>query len=525
MILTSPQTLAEISTWQAQYQGDSIAFVFEDQSLTFREFDQRANQVAAGLLAVGIEPGARIAILSKDSINSYEVLFGCAKARAVLIGINWRLTPQEIHYILQHGNAEILFISRELLERIGAVKSELPSLRKIIVLDGEFEGYSSFQNWRDQFSPNGVGLTYSPDEVVVQMYTSGTTGHPKGVQLPNYSFFRLMQGMREQGDHWMNLNPDDKLLISLPQFHMGGIWWAIQGFIAGAQGFIIDTFIAWKVLELIERHRISKVPMVPAMIQTTLAEPSCETTDLSSVRGFLYGGSPIAPALLQKAMQRFNCGFFQIYGMTETGNMAVCLRPEDHSPAHPKRQESAGRPLPGVEIRVSDISGNALPANAVGEISIKSPANMIGYWNNDEATRECLSEGGWIRTGDAGYFDEEGYLYICDRIKDMIIYGGENIYPAEIEAALCEHEAVTEAAVIGIPDERWGEVVKAFVVLRPGQAIKARELINFTRNRIADFKAPKSIDFLEKLPRNPSGKILKRELRMPYWASQARQVN
>ncbi|WFP48563.1 long-chain-fatty-acid--CoA ligase [Methylomonas sp. EFPC3] len=525
MTLSAPETLAGISAWQAQQRGDATAFVFEGCRSTFSQFDRHANQVAAGLVAEGIMPQARVAVLAKDSIDSYQILFGCAKARAVLIGINWRLSAAESVYILQNGEVEIVFVAKDFLERVAAAKHALPRLRTIVVLDAELGEYPSFQGWRDRFPPTPPALQPRPEDVVVQMYTSGTTGHPKGVQLQNDAFFRLMRGMRERGDLWMDLNPEDRLLISLPQFHMGGIWWAIQGFIAGAQGIVIDTFVAWKVLELIERHRISKVPMVPAMIQTTLAEPTCDSTDLSSVKGFLYGGSPIAPALLKKAMARFGCGFFQIYGMTETGNMAVCLRPEDHEPANPKRLESAGRALPGVELRVIDAEGRCLPPLAIGEICIKSPANMVGYWNNPAATRECLSADGWVRTGDAGYLDDQGYLFICDRLKDMIIYGGENIYPAEIEAALCEHDGVAEAAVIGVPDERWGEVVKAFVVLRPGWTIKPRELINFTRQRIADFKAPKSIDFLEKLPRNPSGKILKRELRTPYWTAQSRQVN
>lgn len=519
------QTLAEISARQAQYRPDNIAFVFEDRRLSYSVFDQHANQVATGLLAEGVRPQARVAILGKDSDFSYEILFGCAKARAVLVGINWRLAIQEIIYILQHAQVEVLFVEQAFLAAIESMKNELPNLRRLVILGQASEAYPGYPDWRDGFAANPPSLSYRPEEIVVQMYTSGTTGHPKGVQLANYGFFRLMQGMREQGDIWMGLDSQDRLLISLPQFHMGGIWWAIQGFIAGAEGFIIDTFVAWKVLELIERYRLTKVPMVPAMIQTTLAEPSCLSTDLSSVKGFLYGGSPIAPALLKKAMSTFNCDFFQIYGMTETGNMAVCLRPEDHTLINDKRLESAGRALPGVEIRVIDDEGLVLAANQIGEICIKSPANMIGYWNNETATSEVVWGDGWVRTGDAGYVDEQGYIYVCDRVKDMIIYGGENIYPAEIEAALCEHQAVAEAAVIGIPDERWGEVVKAFVVLQPGELIKARELINFTRNRIADFKAPKSIDFLDKLPRNPSGKVLKRELRTPYWAAQSRQVN
>jgi acyl-CoA synthetase (AMP-forming)/AMP-acid ligase II len=333
-----------------------------------------------------------------------------------------------------------------------------------------------------------------------------------------------MQGMLTAGDPWMSLNPADTLLLSLPQFHIGGLWWAIQGYAAGATGVIVDTFVAWQALQLIERHQITKAVLVPSMIQLMLEEPGCAQTDLSSVKGLLYGGSPISAPLMRKAMQTFACEFFQIYGLTETGNMAVCLRPADHCPAGSPRMKAAGRPLPGVEVKIVDGQSRTLPAMRSGEICIKSPANMLGYWKNESATGQTL-DGGWVHTGDVGYMDEDDYVYVCDRIKDMIIYAGENLFPAEIEAVLSEHEAVAEVAVIGIPDERWGEVVKAFVVLRQGGEIKQRELIDFARSRIADFKVPKSITFVDVLPRNPSGKVLKRVLRAPFWQDQDRQVS
>ncbi|MES2732028.1 MAG: fatty acid--CoA ligase [Bacteroidota bacterium] len=518
------QTLPDVACWQAQNRGDAIAFVFEARTLTFAQLDQYSNQVAHGLLAEGIRPKSRVAIFSKDSEVSYEILFGCAKAKAVLIGINWRLAAQEILYILNNGEAEVLFVGESFFPAVEQIAHELTTVKTIITVGGNNPRWTSYLHWRLAQNETPLNLTYSPEDAVVQMYTSGTTGHPKGVQLPHYSFFRLMQGMREKNDVWMSLNPQDKLLLSLPMFHIGGLWWAVQGLVAGAQGIIIDTFIAWKALELIERYQITKVAMVPAMIQFVLAEPSCQQTDFSSVQGFLYGGSPIAPALMHKAMETFDCDFFQIYGMTETGNMAVCLRPEDHRFDESKPMKSAGKPLPGVEARIISPEGQVLAANQTGEICLKSPSHMLGYWKNEKATQETLMDG-WVHTGDAGYIDEEGYVYVCDRMKDMIIYAGENIFPAEIEALLSEHEAVAEVAVIGVPDERWGEAVKAFVVVRPGHVLTQRELINFIRGRIADFKLPKSVSFVDSLPRNPSGKLLKRTLRAPYWEGQDRLVN
>ena len=519
-----PQTLAGISEWQATHHSQSPAFVFESKELTYAQFNTLSHQVANGLLKEGVQPQSRIAIFAKDSILSYEILFGCAKSKTVLVPINWRLAEQEVLYILNNGQAEILFVSEDFFPIIEKIQSQLSSVKKIIAITGEHPQWISYPTWRSQQQKSSPNLTISPEDTVVQMYTSGTTGNPKGVQLPNYSFFRLMQGMREQGDLWMSLNPDDTLLLGLPQFHIGGLWWAMQGFIAGATGIVVDTFIAWKVLELIEQHKISKLAMVPAMIQFALSEPTCKTTDFSSVKGLLYGGSPISPALMRVAFETFDCEFFQAYGMTETGNIAVCLRPEDHSSEGSERMKSAGKPLPGVEAKIVDLQNNTLPDHETGEICLKSPSIMVGYWNNEVETRKVLVDG-WMRTGDVGYIDNDGYIFVCDRTKDMIIYAGENIFPAEVEAALSEHKAVAEVAVIGVPDDKWGEAVKAFVVLRPEMTAKQRELISFARQHIADFKAPKSIEFVDSLPRNPSGKVLKRVLRTPFWEGKERQVS
>lgn len=518
------KTLPEVSAWQAQNQGEATAFVFEEQTINFQKFEENSNQVAQGLLAEGIKPQARIALLGKDSITGYELLFGVAKAGGVLIGLNWRLTAQEILYILNDGETEILFVEEAFFPIVAQIQKDFTTVKKIIALHGNHREWEAFQTWRNTQSTQAPTLEYHEEDAVIQMYTSGTTGHPKGVQLAHYSFFRLMQGMKAQGDHWMDLQVNDTLLLSLPMFHIGGLWWAMQGFIVGARGVILDTFIAWKAVELIEKLQITKVAMVPAMIQFVLAEPSSEKADFSSVQGFLYGGSPIAPTLMRKATEIFRCGFFQIYGMTETGNMAVCLRPGDHDLESETRTKAAGKPLPGVEAKITDTDGNNLPPHQTGEIWLKSPSVMLGYWKREAATQETLVDG-WIRTGDAGYMDEQGYIYVSDRMKDMIIYAGENVFPAEIEAVLSAHEAVREVAVIGVPDERWGETVKAITVLKPGFTLKKRELIAFAKGKLADFKLPKSVTFVEELPRNPSGKVLKRVLRAPYWEGKERQVN
>lgn len=520
------QTLAELSTKQAAHIPHEVALIYENELYTYAQLEQNANRVAQGLLQLGLPEQSRVAILAKDSLASYEILFGCTKSKTVLVTINWRLVAQEVLFILNDSQSKVLFVGKEFLPLIEQIKPDLQHIQTIVSIEAPegFAGCENYAVWKNQHSNQAPALDYSPEDVAVQIYTSGTTGLPKGVQLAHYSFFRLMQGMRAQGDVWMDLNANDTLLLSLPMFHIGGLWWAIQGMIVGARGVALNTFVPWRALELIEQYQISKVAMVPAMIQFCMAEPTFETTNFSSVQGFLYGGSPIAPALLRKAMDAFQCGFFQIYGMTETGNMAVCLRPEDHDLSNEARLKAAGKPLPGVAIKITNPQGELLSSQQIGEIHIKSPSRMIGYWNRDEATQQTLVDG-WISTGDAGYQDNEGYIFVCDRVKDMIIYAGENLFPAEIEAVLSEHEAVEEVAVIGVPSEQWGEIPKAFIVQKPNFSLKKKELLSFAKERMADFKVPRSVEFVDKLPRNPSGKILKRVLREPYWNTMGRQVN
>ncbi|MFT7463791.1 MAG: acyl-CoA synthetase (AMP-forming)/AMP-acid ligase II, partial [Pseudohongiellaceae bacterium] len=338
------------------------------------------------------------------------------------------------------------------------------------------------------------------------------------------SFFAVVANMRAVSDPWIGWNEDDVTMFALPAFHIGGLWWAMTGFVAGAISIIPPTFVAWEALELMERHRVTKVCFVPAMIGVMLEEATCATTDFESLDTIVYGGSPIPVPTLSKALEVFGCHFAQIYGLTETGNTAVCLRHEDHIDPSGARLAAAGVPYPGNAIKIIDDAGRPLGVGEIGEVCIRSPANMVGYWNRPEATAATLRDG-WIHTGDAGSVDEGGCVFVCDRLKDLIISAGENIYPAEVESALCGHEAVAEAAVIGIPDERWGELIKAFVVVRAGYTFEAREITEHCRKFLADFKVPHFLEALASLPRTPSGKIKKALLRRPFWEGRERQVN
>jgi acyl-CoA synthetase (AMP-forming)/AMP-acid ligase II len=324
---------------------------------------------------------------------------------------------------------------------------------------------------------------------------------------------------------WQEPIPGDVTLLAMPCFHISGTGTGIGTMVAGTNSIVLPEYDPTKALDLIENFNISKIFLVPAAIQILLNHPRVNTVDFSRLKYVTYGASPIPLELMREAMRVMGCGFVQMYGMTETSGTIVALDPEDHVPEGSPRMRSVGKPLAGVEIKIIDEAGNEVPTGTVGEIATRSSKNMRGYWNNPEATAATIDAEGWLRTGDAGYLDEDGYLYIHDRVKDMIISGGENVYPAEVENALYAHPKVADVAVIGVPDDKWGEAVKACVVVKPGEELTEAELIAHARQHIAGYKCPKSVDFIPALPRNPSGKILRRELRAPYWAGKARNVN
>ena len=343
--------------------------------------------------------------------------------------------------------------------------------------------------------------------------------------LSHANFYSLVNtGTDALQPEWNRWTADDVSLLAMPIFHIGGAGWGVMGLYQGARAVIARDFDPTKVLDFFEQSGITKLFMVPAAMQFVVRQPRARQMDFSRLKYMLYGASPIPAALLKECIDVFKCGFVQLYGMTETTGAIVALPPEDHI-AGSERMRSAGKAMPGVELAILDVDRNQLPPRQVGEIATRSGSNMVGYWNLPEATARTLDKNGWLRTGDAGFLDENGYLYIQDRIKDMIISGGENIYPAEVESAICDHPDVAEAAVIGVPDDKWGEAVKAIVAMKPGKTASATDIINFTRERIAGYKTPKSVDFVPALPRNPSGKILRRELRDPYWEGKERQVN
>ncbi len=512
--------LADVARVQAKVYGDRTAFIFEDRRVSFAQVDRMSNRLAQRLRQEWIAPQERVAMLAKNSDVFYELWFGAMKARVCLAPVNTRLAAPEIAYILKDSGAKILFVGADYYDLAEKALADLEEKPLVISLDGPRGDWIDYATWRDRAEAIDPRLDMPADDDIIQLYTSGTTGHPKGVQLTNsnYVAFLRMAGNVTGFDY----RDDETVLNAMPLFHVGGTNPGLAAFASGAQVLIVRDIVPALLLELIAREKLNHAFLVPAVILMLLNAPEMATADLSSMRTVSYGASPISEDVLVRAQQRFGCNFLQFYGMTETVGAGTFLPPDAHDPAKGKLR-SCGIPWPGVEVKVVDANGAEVPVGEVGEIVIKAPIVMKGYWNKPEATADSVRLG-WMHTGDAAYKDADGYFFIYDRVKDMIVTGGENVYPAEVENAVFGHPAVADAAVIGVPDERWGEAVKAVVVLKPGAAADEASIIAWARERVAAYKVPKSIDFVDAIPRNPTGKVLRRELRKPYWEGRGRMV-
>jgi acyl-CoA synthetase (AMP-forming)/AMP-acid ligase II len=487
------------------------------------EIASSANRLAHALIANDVCPGERIAILSKNSIEYVALFFGVLKAAAVTVPLNFRLAVPEWKFILNDSETVVLFASPEHTEAVDSIRAELPRIRRFVIIGdaapGGWEAWPELLQGRPD-TPPAIHLENNGD--ALQLYTSGTTGSPKGAVLTHSGWSALTCGI----DPLMRVAADERMLLALPMFHIFGAALTFNNARWGSCLYIIDEFDAASVVRALDEQHIGVAPLVPAMIQACLAPAAgASGRKFQDLRLIVYGASPISEATLRRAAEAFRCAFLQLYGMTEFSPISG-LTELDHVRALADKPElllSAGRAAPGIEMRVADPSGEAAAPGVTGEILVRGACMMRGYWKQPLATSETIRDG-WMRTGDAGYADDEGYLYIQDRVKDMIVSGGENIYPREVEEALCAMPEIAEVAVIGVPDERWGESVKAFVALRPNAAVTENQVIEFCRTQLAGYKRPRSVDFVEALPRNASGKVLKRELRDRYWKGQARRV-
>jgi acyl-CoA synthetase (AMP-forming)/AMP-acid ligase II len=505
------QTLTNQCAQHAQQRPDHLAIICEGREVTYAELHRRSNQTANALLAAGLRRGARVAYLGRESEHYFDIALGCAKSGTVLVPINWRLTPREVDHVLRDSNAELLFVERDFRPVADRLQPVLPSLRMVIEMDTPGSPADGFLRWRAGHPDADLDPGTGRDDAVVQIYTSGTTGLPKGVVLAHRTFFTLTEGMSRAGLDWFDWRPDDRSMSCFSALHSAGVGWFMYGFAAGCTNVIMRMFVAEEAVRLIQGYEVTIIFAAPAMLLMLLAEPDAARQAFGSLRKVTYGGSIISPSLLRQCMEKLDCELAQMYAAAESGSGVTCLTPAEHWPGNPKLS-SVGRPCPGNEVKIVGRDGEILPAGQVGQIRVKTPANFIEYWHQPEATRVALVDG-WLCMPDAGYLDDDGYLFVLDRMDDTIIVAGQNIYPAEVEMALAEHPAVADAAVVGMPDLRWGQAVKAAIVLRKGQQATARDLMVFLRGRLADFKIPAQYDFVDSLPRNPTGKVLRRMLR------------
>ncbi len=515
------KTLAELTAAHAAATPDKAAIVFDGAIISYAAMHDRVLRTVAALRSEGVKAGDRVGWLGLNHPDYVVVMCACLRIGAVLVAINARLVAREIAYILGDAGIGVL-ISEAQFAGVADEARAAAGVSAIILIDGSHGGRPAFGDRVAAHQPDAAMHPADAEDIAIQLYTSGTTGFPKGALLSHRALLGVISKGPLTGEAWSQWDEEDVCLVAMPLFHIGGTGWALHALEAGATMVILPRPDIAGIVDAVATQRITKMFAVPAVLAAILQHLETAPTDLSSLTELLYGASPIPLDILRRSMLAFpNASFVQCYGATETCGTVVYLPPSDHDPAGNPRMLGCGKPFPGNEIRIIDADGHDLPTGAIGEVAIKSVSNMSGYHGNPEATAKAMQDG-WYRTGDAGFVDADGYLTLFDRVKDMIVSGAENIYPAEVENALHEHPDVVDCAVIGVPDARWGEAVKAIVV-RKGE-VTPEALIAFARARIAGYKVPKSVDFIDVLPRNASGKILKKDLRTPYWPSDGRQI-
>ena len=491
------------------YSPEKLAFIDAGKSpewrLTFREANRRANQLANWLKAQGIEKGDRVAILAPDGYEHLDVFFACSKIGAIHTALNWRLHSQELVEIFQYTTPKILIYSDDFKETARQLVTHFPLTTLYLDGDGIADSLPFELTLRSASDAPVTCPSLEAEDIAALIFTGGTTGLPKAAEVSH----RMIA--------WNTLNTvihdvthNDVYLNVFPMFHTGGLFvYTLPQVIFGGTTILMRAFDPVQVLELLEREQVTIFAAVPTMYQMLTTASNWESANLSSLRFCTSGGAPLPIPLAEKYTKEKNIRFKQGFGMTEFGPGIFALAPEDAI----RKAGSIGRPNFFVEAQIVNEVENPLGPNEAGELILKGPSYCSGYFNNPEATEAAVDERGFFHTGDVAYYDEQGYFYIVDRKKDMFISGGENIYPAEIEKALYQHPAVHMCAVIGLPDERWGEVGKACIVLKAGQSTTEAELLTWMNEHLAKYKVPKSVSFMDALPISAAGKILKRELR------------
>lgn len=511
------ETLVGFVEKHERHRPDDIALHYGEQRWTWAQWAARIRQAAGALRAAGVQRGQCVAFLDKNHPGCLETLIAAVSIGAVTTIPNWRMTGEELAHVLDDSGARLLFVGAEFAPTVEEIKARIPGLQRIVVVGGAADEYES---WLAAATPVAADPDADANDTALVIYSSGTTGRPKGVVL----------SQRALVNHIVNMAPPfpfedgDANLVAMPLFHVGGVSYSFFGIMAGAPTFLTREPEAAALIGAVKAGATHAF-FVPPVITRFLDAGDAAINAISGLRYLVYGAAPMPLPLLQSALEAWpQMNFIQVYGQTELCGGITALDADDHRDSD--RQHlllSAGKAFPGNEIRiVNPETGEQLPAGEPGEIWVQSNQRMTGYLNRAQATADTITADDWLRTGDIGRLDADGYLYIEDRLKDMIITGGENVYGPEVESVLIEHPAIADAAIIGVPDDFWGESVKAIVVATT--ETEPDEIIEFCRAHLAGYKCPRTVDFVQALPRNASGKILKTQLRQPYWQDRARKV-
>ncbi|MBV8682225.1 MAG: long-chain fatty acid--CoA ligase [Caulobacteraceae bacterium] len=502
--------LSDVPVLGAHHAPDVDAIIFGERRMTYVELRDRCWRLSNALAGVA-SPGDRVAILSENCPEYAECYYGVPGASMSLTLLNYRLTGRELTYIIGNAEPTLLVVEPKYLPTIREIRNQIPSVQRILLIGAEAEDCQSYESFLQSGAPEEPRIRPSENDLCWLLYTSGTTGLPKGAML---SHRNLLAGVLNSMSGWESA-ADEVCMFTFPQFHVAGYVMPLYH-LRGYPVVLMRNFDPATLLAAIERHRCTNTAMAPTMVAMLLEDPNTDRYDLSSLRRLGYGASAMPAEVLRRARARWpNIGFSTGFGMTELSGNVMALSKADHDRAAEEGLPilgSVGRQMPLARVRVVDDEGVDCASGRPGEIWVKGDQVLTGYWRNPDATASSFHDG-WFKTGDVGRWDENDYLYIVDRKKDMILTGGENVYPREVEEALYQHPAVVEAAVVGAPDPRWGEKVVAVVCARAGHQVDAAELVAFCRERIASYKKPKHIVFIDALPKNASGKVLKRELR------------
>ena len=499
---------------------DREAIIFEDNRWTFSDLAERSNRLANALAGMGVGQGDKVGMLQVNCNECIEVYFATAKLGATYVPLNFRAKSDELAYMINLSESSALFLGRRYVDLVNSIRGEMPGLKHVVSVEGPVDGMLEYEALLAGSEAEEVFTDIDDNDTSILMFTAGTTGQPKGVMLTHDNVATYVLNNVSPADPEI----EEKNILTVPLYHIAGMQAVLAAVYGGRTLVVQRQFEASDWMSLVETERVTRAMMVPTMLKQLMEHEEFPDRDLSSLQVITYGAAPMPVEVISRAIELLpNTRFINAFGQTESASTITMLTPDDHviegTPEDRaiklKRLGSIGRALGDTEVKIFDEDGNELPVNEVGEIVARGPRVMKGYWKADEATNSTIRNG-WLYTGDMGYMDEAGYIFLSGRAKDIIIRGGENISPEQVEATLHSHPAIDEAAVIGVPDPQWGETVRAIVALKGGTQASEEEIIEHCRGQLASFKKPESVIFVDSLPRNPMGKVLKRVLREEY---------